>query len=327
VARVLAILAAVLAVVLARAPAAEASYQPPRVGLENRVWGSTPDSTENATQIARQACECLEAFRLLRAGAASGSVFFLQRDPAGYVDSVNLYAGFANDPVNMRDPTGEQSVPPSLDPRQDRNAAFRTGLAFALPAAKVLAVLSDPRIAGPIQIVGGILECGGVLALMAAPIPGSRGPGAVAIVHCIDTVAAGVRTVASGQVKHTVTHQAGVVLCGSVGVSEGASNACGVLADLTVGLGPQFWGWFRLARGVTVFRVQGGVLPNASKVRVFVDESGRVLLEAKGGLSSPQLRAEAAGSRVSDEEARRSWLRRSPYHVSHPRFLLGETSS
>ncbi|MCK6544993.1 hypothetical protein L6R52_03940, partial [Myxococcota bacterium] len=32
---------------------------------------------------------------------------FLQRDPSGYEDSVNLYAGFDNDPINLRDPTGE----------------------------------------------------------------------------------------------------------------------------------------------------------------------------------------------------------------------------
>jgi RHS repeat-associated protein len=31
---------------------------------------------------------------------------FLQRDPAGYADGVNHYAGFANNPVNLRDPTG-----------------------------------------------------------------------------------------------------------------------------------------------------------------------------------------------------------------------------
>src|SRR5262249_17044902 len=35
---------------------------------------------------------------------ASGS--FLQRDPSGYKDSVNQYAGFANNPINVRDPMG-----------------------------------------------------------------------------------------------------------------------------------------------------------------------------------------------------------------------------
>ena len=34
---------------------------------------------------------------------------FLQRDPSGYADSVNMYAGFANDPVNLKDPTGRQT--------------------------------------------------------------------------------------------------------------------------------------------------------------------------------------------------------------------------
>lgn len=37
---------------------------------------------------------------------AEGHPFFLQRDPAGYHDSVNLYAFVGNDPVNHRDPTG-----------------------------------------------------------------------------------------------------------------------------------------------------------------------------------------------------------------------------
>lgn len=36
-------------------------------------------------------------------------MLFLQRDPEGYRDSVNLYAGFRWDTVNMRDPTGRSS--------------------------------------------------------------------------------------------------------------------------------------------------------------------------------------------------------------------------
>jgi hypothetical protein len=40
----------------------------------------------------------------------SGFRLFLQVDPSGYADSPNLYAGFANDPVNNRDPTGQSTV-------------------------------------------------------------------------------------------------------------------------------------------------------------------------------------------------------------------------
>jgi RHS repeat-associated protein len=42
---------------------------------------------------------------------------FLQRDPFGMEDSVNAYAGLANDPVNLRDPTGGATICSALGGR------------------------------------------------------------------------------------------------------------------------------------------------------------------------------------------------------------------
>jgi RHS repeat-associated protein len=47
---------------------------------------------------------------------------FLQRDPSGYRDSVNLYAGFKNDPVNNRDVTGMQVPPAEAEAEPDVEA-------------------------------------------------------------------------------------------------------------------------------------------------------------------------------------------------------------
>jgi uncharacterized protein RhaS with RHS repeats len=43
-------------------------------------------------------------------GSSAAQARFLQVDPVGYKDQVNLYAYVNNDPVGNRDPTGEECV-------------------------------------------------------------------------------------------------------------------------------------------------------------------------------------------------------------------------
>lgn len=55
---------------------------------------------------------------------------FLQRDPQQYGDSVNLYAGLANNPTSLRDPTGHTSKPrlPHAHPPRERPSRELGGL-------------------------------------------------------------------------------------------------------------------------------------------------------------------------------------------------------
>ena len=92
---------------------------------------------------------------------------FLQRDPSGYADSVNMYAGFAWDPVNLKDPTGHEVATTTA-----MAGACLGGAAFGVGAELVGAwwnghetSLGQVSLAGGVGCIAGAVSVGsGVLA-------------------------------------------------------------------------------------------------------------------------------------------------------------------
>jgi RHS repeat-associated protein len=82
------------------------------------------------------------------------SGMFLQRDPEGYEDSVNLYAGMRWDPVNLRDPTGRATG----DPRFYMSQALGQLIEFFTGGRADPARDKKPKLSGRGGVVGGAVE-------------------------------------------------------------------------------------------------------------------------------------------------------------------------
>lgn len=76
---------------------------------QNRIKGHQLASWLSEANLEFQLGGWTSANGLSITALASGSGLFQQRDPMGFADSVNLYAGFAWDPINNRDHTGMEA--------------------------------------------------------------------------------------------------------------------------------------------------------------------------------------------------------------------------
>jgi len=179
--------------------------------------------------------------------------------------------------------TAERPNPENTEPSSDQQTSVDT------PPSGNESNTTLNRIIGGIQLAGGLLEGVISVGLLLAPEPTmlTKVAGVATGLHSIDTIVAGARTLWTGQVQHTLTHQAGAGAARMAGASERTANWVGTGADVLAGVGPSI--------GVSVSRrlaisgaealAQGGrastveVLEGAGSVVRTYEPSGQVIAQ------------------------------------------------
>lgn len=147
---------------------------------------------------------------------------WLTPDPAGFSDGMNLYAFLHNDPLIHLDEYGLLRIPLSAPSCESDHA-------------KSLApYLTHPRVAGPLQALGGIGEAsfGAGMTYITAGMAAPAGWGIMA--HGLDNFFTGLKTAITGRHYNTATSQ----LLQKTGLSDQTSN----LLDMGLSLGGSLGG-------------------------------------------------------------------------------------
>jgi RHS repeat-associated protein len=167
------------------------------------------------------------------------------------------YEGLSNNPLRFIDPDGRQPIPPEY-----RVGMFMQQLS-QLPG-KIAASLLTPRVVGGIQTVGGGLELAGAGGLLLAPEPTmtTKVAGVALGAHGVDTLQAGVRTLWTGELTPTVTHQAGAAGARALGASPGTAEWVGAGADILASAGPAVVG--AMSRRAAVAALETGIATRVS---------------------------------------------------------------
>jgi len=166
--------------------------------------------------------------------------FFLTVDPAG-----NPLVLDGNGKVLLRSPSqGEYENLAGICPTQEPNPlqVELTSLATSSPAQDPHAPATfNPWLArgiGLLQVTGGLLEIGGAVGLLVLPEPTSKVGGVILILHGVDTLVAGARSLYGGLPADTATKQLASAGARSLGAGDTVSEVVGVGTDLVAGMGP-----------------------------------------------------------------------------------------
>ncbi|KAL2802677.1 hypothetical protein BJX63DRAFT_437639 [Aspergillus granulosus] len=132
---------------------------------------------------------------------------WINADPSGITDGLNVFVYVRCNPVIFSDPNGAES--------------------------KWL-----NRGVGALQLIGGALEVTAGAAGMAAPTGVTQVLGAVAIVHGSDTVLTGLETLWTGEIQKTATEMIATEGAKAMGASEQTAERIGMVTDFVAGVGP-----------------------------------------------------------------------------------------
>ncbi|KAL2784829.1 hypothetical protein BJX66DRAFT_343659 [Aspergillus keveii] len=132
---------------------------------------------------------------------------WINADPSGITDGLNVFVYVRCNPVILSDPNGAESK------------WLNRGI-------------------GALQLIGGALEVTAGAAGMAAPTGVTQVLGAVAIVHGGDTVLTGLETLWTGEIQKTATEMIATEGAKAMGASDQTAERIGAVTDFVAGVGP-----------------------------------------------------------------------------------------
>jgi RHS repeat-associated protein len=245
--------------------------------------------------------------------------------------TANTYHAMGNNPVKNVDLDGRQET--SFTTHLDRQLSSSQGAMMVQDslrsvAAVALEVLSQPKVAGTLQTVGGVLEGVAAGGLLLAPDPtmATKVAGAALGLNAIDTIQSGLRTLVSGEVQQSVTSTVAESVALKAGASETTAKWIGVGADVLVPLGASAAASASriLSKGSTGLLSESAV---AAKVPSTGAENSANAVRLKNQLISQEIAGgHAFEKHIISQGEFPGWIRTRGQFQKHIESVLSETS-